>query len=323
MAKTSAFPSLLLFVIFSLLILAPPALAQPNQPAGAVKNKLCIIDQNPSSVKNGTNYLVRGTMPLYFDLHGGSSTFADDDIQEALRKKTKNPAFDLTKYNLIVVPLIVNSSGVEGTSLQYEATSLTGVSYPPAQKRLTPGTGPTPLAGNSAQYAQIIWWPMAGGCPMQPPAPPYGNCSANCPQVQDYDIVDLIALLHGYLTNPLTSAELKNGLVGRVIYFHCETGTDRTGMLDLSYRMTIFNNNFDTAVDNAISSCQPCVMQRTGGLCGPPSGCISAVARPMWPYLCLAQAYCHSFHDLRDCGFSEKCGDVDKTWCRDNSGSCY
>ncbi|MFH2125622.1 MAG: hypothetical protein ABIK12_03850 [Pseudomonadota bacterium] len=276
-----------------------------------------MIDFKPSGQK-AMNYLVRGTIPLYFDIQGSGSTFADDEIQEALRGKTNDPGFDLTGYNLILVTLVEDSTGVEGKSLQYEATSLADVGYPLTQKRLTPNIGPTYLVGNHSQHAQIFWWPMAGGC--QPAQT--GNCSANCAEVRHYDIAGLVDWLQSNLTSPLSGAELKNGIIGRVIYFHCQTGTDRTGMLDLSYRMTVSGDNFTKAVNNAINSCKPCVMRRIDGSCGPPADCISAAARPMWQYLCLAQAYCHSFHDLRDCGFAMTCGDVDKLWCRDNSPTC-
>lgn len=293
----------------ALLIVSP---VWADQPVGSVKDKLCIIDHHQPADQEITNYLVRGTMPLYANSQG----IATQEIQEALIEKTKDNSFDLTQYNLIFIPLIL-STGLEGTSLQQEATSLSNVNFPPPNMQLAPSSGPATLANDASQYAQILWWPMAGGCPLGP----NNSCAGGCTMVQQYNIEGLLNQINQYLTGPLSKAEISAGVKGRIIYFHCETGTDRTGMLDLSYRMYFNRDSFQSAVKNAINACKPCVMSRATGSCAPPSGCISAAARPMWAYLCLAINFCQ-YAIGSNCGHSMTCEDVDSLWCRDNSGQC-
>jgi hypothetical protein len=310
MRRKSAFWIVFTTALSITLLIAAPVWA--DQPTGSVEDKLCIIDSFQPSGQEVTNYVVRGTLPLYSGIPG----LATQEIQEALAKKTQDNSFNLTQYNLIFIPLIVNA-GLEAQSLQQEATSLSGVAFPPPNMQLAPASGPAALTNDPSQYAQILWWPMAGGCPLGP----NNSCAGGCTMVQQYNIEGLVNQIHQYLTGPLSQGEISAGLEGRIIYFHCETGTDRTGMLDLSYRMYIKGNSFQSAVKNAINACKPCVMSRASGLCGPPSGCISAAARPMWAYLCLAINFCQDAIGS-NCGHSMTCEDMDALWCRDNSGQC-
>lgn len=310
MQKRSAFRIVFTIAFSIALLIAAPVWA--DQPVGSVKDKLCIIDSHQPTGQAVTNYVVRGTLPLYSGIPG----LATQEIEEALVEKTGNKSFDLTQYNLIFIPLILDT-GLEGTSLQQEATSLSGVAFPPPNMQLAPASGPATLVNDSSQHAQILWWPMAGGCPLGV----NNSCAGGCTMVQTYNIEGLVNQIHQYLTGPLSQDEISAGVKGRIIYFHCETGTDRTGMLDLSYRMYVLGDSFQAAVNNAISACKPCVMSRASGSCAPPSGCISAAARPMWAYLCLAINFCQ-YAIGSNCGHSMTCEDIDQLWCRDNSGQC-
>lgn len=187
---------------------------------------------NSATTGNGTNYLMRGNIPLKKD----GATFAYDEMNTRFKELISDGSFDLANYNLIDISVITNyptTEPGEGFYLMAEFLAY-GISNADYNKWFPQSVWPPFMTKQCPQFAvpqgstingnsgSIIWYPVQG-------CDPAGTCSTIEPQ--QYNPVGLVDML-----NTLLNTANANGKP-TLIYYHCINGHDRTSALTACYMM--------------------------------------------------------------------------------------
>jgi hypothetical protein len=172
--------------------------------------------------KVGSNYLVRGNLPLDDD-----GNFAYDD----LAKRLKADKIALSKMTLIDVSLIDNQGEAPELTAEFKAFDETMPTvWPPVDKGfdIFQQFGST-VCGHPGK---LMWMPIQGCADND-------NCQLIEPP--QYNFGGIVDQLHNLVTTGSNT----------VIYFHCMNGHDRAGSLTACYMMKHMDRTRDQAMNAA------------------------------------------------------------------------
>lgn len=190
---------------------------------------VALVDSDSTS----GNLLVCGNMPLY-TASDGQVYFAYDQLSKAIQALSNLPQpfrpFQLSNFGLVDVNLIDNQGDLVDLTAELSAFAQNVHSppfntWPPYTSRSwTPTTiyGTSVQANKDDQYpGGLVYWPVQA-CPVN--NPPYDIYVDTVPGYEFAKLVDFV--------NSLLTAKTKPP---SVIYFHCDSGVNRTGALKVAY----------------------------------------------------------------------------------------
>lgn len=177
--------------------------------------------------KVGTNYLVRGNMPLI----GSDSHFAYDEIFAA----SKIPEAPIKKF--ISISTIDNVSERSSWAAELKAFGVNENRYPKGYwpPYLQRSYNPKALLGSilstegKKKQGSVVWWPFEGLPAGEDPKVYLGSPGWNFSGLVDYTI------------------RLLNTSNNLLLYFHCMLGADRTGAAMIGYLMKAKKMSFEAA----------------------------------------------------------------------------
>lgn len=191
-------------------------------------SRVAIVDENASY----GNLLIRGNFPLNCE---NPRAFAYNQLEMKM-KQLKGASFNLGEYEIILVTLINNAGNVNDLQAEERVLGLNPAAIN-CQNQYQDGTPDLyrclndyrakPYSNvNPAQPPhQLYWWPL-------------WICGAdNCTVLDTYSACKFNELPQhlNTLLNSLPSST--TGKTKRLIYFHCEHGCDRTGVVHAAYIM--------------------------------------------------------------------------------------
>ena len=265
-----------------------------------VDGRVAVVDVDEAT----GNVLVRGSIPLTGDMRDVKS-YQYEAIKSIVKEKMKtlDPHFNFEIADYDVIEFVLHDNATNAIELNLEMNAL-GLSLDDIKNGW--GRKWLPYDDNSdwepeTIYASIlaekklgglVWWPVFA-CPSKPCDNTNTNYSNGLTETEvalnKMHFIDASAYLKTLLTTPDSSAKK------RLIYFHCVTGTDRTGALHITY---IMDNNPELTFKEAIEKAKKGAMQ------GSNVQQLDPVLVPLCTYVGLAYRYCQDKNkdNLARCG---------------------
>jgi uncharacterized protein YifN (PemK superfamily) len=276
------------------------AYSAPRYNPEFVDGRVAVVDVDKAT----GNVLVRGSIPLTGDTREVKS-YQYEAIKEIVKEKMKTLApdfhFEIADYDVIEFVLHDNATNAIELNLEMNALgrSLDDIVNGYGRKWLPYDNDSDwePEAIYTSTLAEkilggLVWWPMFA-CPSKP-------CDNTTKKYDGLYTETEVALdkMHfigasAYLRTLLTTADGSGKK--RLIYFHCVTGTDRTGALHITY---ILDNNPDLTFREAIGKA------KIGAMQGSDVQQLDPVLVPLCTYVGLAYRYCQEKNNdnLARCG---------------------
>jgi len=205
-----------------------------------------LVDYDPTT----GSLLVRGNMPRY-QATDGNYYFAYDQILNALQALPNLPvsSSSLSDYYLFDVSLIDNQGDYDIFCDELAAFGLIPYTQSPPASLPIPFSywppyptsyTPAQIQGTQVQVAAsdstcggMVWWPIEPFTLTPPPSP---NIDFYVDTAGGFQFAGLVEYLNELLTS---SAALSSPpATPYLIYFHCDSGVNRTGALNMGYFMT-------------------------------------------------------------------------------------
>ncbi len=264
------------------------AYSAPRYNPEFVDGRVAVVDVDKAT----GNVLVRGSIPLTGDTREAKS-YQYEAIKVITKEKLKtlDPDFhfEIADYDVIEFVLHDNATNAIELNLEMNALgrSLDDIVNGYGRKWLPydndsdwePETIYTSTIAEKI-LGGLVWWPMFA-CPSKP-------CDNTIRKYDGLYTETEVALdkMHfidasAYLRTLLTTADGSGKK--RLIYFHCVTGTDRTGALHITY---ILDNNPDLSFREAIEKA------KIGAMQGSDVQQLDPVLVPLCAYAGLAYRYC-------------------------------
>lgn len=225
--------------------------------------RLAIVDMD----NNTGNILVRGNLPWRLNSNAKDKRkdrhFAYDDINTAMQKRIDqlgiNFTFNIEEYELIEFVLHGGSGTGNLDDLTLEMNVLgrpledipcAAPLYPYECKTATwdPKAIYTSMTAEKKPWG-LVWWPQPA-CTNKPCDDTAGMTKKIA--LTEYQFINT----SGYLKELLTTGAVSNKK--RLIYFHCVTGSDRTGALHIAYML---DNDPTLTFEQAIARARKGIMQ--------------------------------------------------------------
>jgi signal peptidase I len=276
------------------------AYSAPRYNPEFVDGRVAVVDVDEAT----GNVLVRGSIPLTGDTREVKS-YQYEAIKAIVKEKMKtlDPDFNFEIADYDVIEFVLHDNATNAIELNLEMNAL-GRSL----DDIVNGYGRKwlPYDDNSDWEPEtiytstlaekilggLVWWPVFG-CPSKP-------CDNTDKKYNGLYTETEVALnkMHfinasAYLRTLLTTSESSGKK--RLIYFHCVTGTDRTGALHITY---IMDNNAAMTFKEAIEKA------KIGAMQGSNIQQLDPVLVPLCTYVGLAYRYCQEKNkeNLARCG---------------------
>lgn len=276
------------------------AYSAPRYNPEFVDGRVAVVDVDKAT----GNVLVRGSIPLTGDTREAKS-YQYDAIKEIVKEKMKTLApdfhFEIADYDVIEFVLHDNATNAIELNLEMKALgrSLDDIANGYGRKWLPYGNDSDwkPETIYTSTIAEkilggLVWWPIFA-CPSKPCDNTNKNYSNGFTETEvaldKMHFIDASGYLKILLETPDGSGKK------RLIYFHCVTGTDRTGALHVTY---IMDNNPDLNFKQAIERA------KIGAMQGSDVQQLDPVLVPLCTYVGLAYRYCQEKNqdNLARCG---------------------
>ena len=265
-----------------------------------VNGRVAVVDVDEAT----GNVLARGSIPLTGDTREAKS-YQYEAIKAIVKEKMKtlNPDFNFVISDYDVIEFVLHDNATNKIELNLEMNALGrslddiangwGYKWLPYDNDSDwePETIYTSTLAEK-KLGGLVWWPVFA-CPSKPCDNTNTNYSNGFTETEvalnKMHFIDASAYLRTLLTNPDSSGKK------RLIYFHCVTGTDRTGALHITY---IMDNNPAMTFKEAIEKA------KIGAMQGSNVQQLNPVLVPLCTYVGLAYRYCQekNKNNLARCG---------------------